>query len=180
MEQPPKTHRWYNPPLPDWFPGWLVACVAVGTSAAVTFYFGLDGLSWQGIALCFGGGFGFTLVILSLTHSRVKPADRKSGLFPPTWVRRPVFAALLVGPGMIWVDEQKITTGAARGDRIVVHGPAAVALGIGLMAVPVPANVMLLRRRPRQRAAVIGGIAALLVVAAGLGFAMVRIIKGYA
>ena len=177
MEQPPKNHRWYNPPLPDWFPGWLVACVSVGASAAISFYFGLDGLSWQGIALCFGGGFGFTLVILSLIHSRARPADRKSGLFPPVWVRRPVFAALFVGTGMIWVDEQKITTGATRGDRVVVQGPAALALGVGVMAVPVPANISLLRRKPRRRAAIIGGIAALLIVATGFGFAAVRIIQ---
>jgi hypothetical protein len=152
--------------------------LVVGILTSIFFHLAL-GLGWQGLAACFGAGFGFMLVILTLTQGRVKPADRNSELYPPVWVRRPVIAALFVGTGMFWVNDQQLTTSARSGNRVVFQGPVAVAMGIAMIAAPVPPNIWLIRQQPRQRAAVVGSIAALLVVAIGLAFACMRIAQLY-
>jgi hypothetical protein len=149
----------------------------VGATTTITFHYGLGNLTWKGDVLCFALGFGFTLAILTLVQGRAGPGEEQSGLFPPLWVRQPVLTALFVGMGAMWVDQQKITTGARRGDHVLLDGPSAIAAGILLMAAMLPMNLWPLFRRPRTRGAVAGGIAGLLVVAAGMGFAVVRILR---
>src|SRR6516162_3723220 len=75
MQESPKKTRWYHyqPPLPAWFPGWLVACLVVGTTTFLAFWFGLNELSWKLFVLSFGLGFGMTLCILVLAFLKAKP-----------------------------------------------------------------------------------------------------------
>ena len=75
MDEPDRQRSWYQRPiLPPWFPAWLVACLAAGAITCVAFHFGLGGLSGRGLAYCFGGGFVFALLILSLAAGRASPS----------------------------------------------------------------------------------------------------------
>jgi hypothetical protein len=180
MDEPPKKDRWYyyQLPLPAWFPGWLVACMVVGTTTFLAFWYGLNELNWKLFGLSFGLGFSMTLCILALVSAKVKPDQKNSGLYPPMYIRLPVYAALFVGSGLAMVWRQEITTGASRGNRVIAQGPAAVVFGLVTMAAPIPWNVWLLRRQPRRVPERVGAAAALVVVAIGLGIALSRML-GY-
>jgi hypothetical protein len=104
MDEPDRQRSWYQRPiLPPWFPAWLVACLAAGAITCVAFHFGLGGLSGRGLAYCFGGGFVFALLILSLAAGRASPTEPPSELAPPHWVCPPVIAVALMGA---WVELQ--------------------------------------------------------------------------
>jgi hypothetical protein len=180
MQESPKKTRWYHyqPPLPAWFPGWLVACLVVGTTTFLAFWFGLNELSWKLFVLSFGLGFGMTLCILVLAFLKAKPEQQRSSLNPPIYVRLPVLAALVVAPGVNIVWREEITAGARRGDRVIAQGPVAVAIGFLLIAAPIPWNVWVLRRHPRPVPVCVGAVAALVVVAIGFGIALARML-GY-
>src|SRR5262249_45619601 len=109
MDESSKQPRWYNRPLPVWFPGWFVACVLCGASFAVALWYGVpakaDDPAWKVPALVFGGGFALMLVILSLSQNQPLPSGRHSGLRPPPWVQQPVLTALAVGQGAAWVGQ---------------------------------------------------------------------------
>src|SRR5262249_1717507 len=121
---------------------------------------------------------GFTLFILVLMFGRMKPEDQRSGMFPPNWVRLPVIASLFVFMGAIWACDERITTSASRGSHVIVEGAGAVVLGFALMTLPATWNVWRLCRKPRHAPAVVGAIAALLVVAVGYGIAIHHLAMG--
>jgi hypothetical protein len=106
MDQKPRSSRWFNPSLPAWFPGWLVACVLVGVSTGVAFWYGLKAQTWKEFLVFFAFGFGMTLAILSLASLKSTGTEARAGLFPPAWVGMPVLAALFGFALYQWVVEQ--------------------------------------------------------------------------